>query len=112
VLITFYNQTDQARILAAVDTGGNATANAVLLLSDEAIAWLVDGQHRRDAITLLKSQSRIDEDFPVPIKLMLGFDRLDEAKQFFYINSQAKNVATDLTAELLQRMARQDEGCR
>ena len=41
---------------------------------------------------------------------MLGFERLEEARQFFYINSQAKNVPTDLTAELLQRMARQDEG--
>ena len=110
VLITFYNQTDQARIQAAVDTGGNATANAVVLLGDEAVAWLVDGQHRGGAIRLLKSQSRIDEDFPVPVKLMLGFGRLDEVKQFFYINSQAKNVPTDLTAELLQRMARQDEG--
>lgn len=110
VLITFYNQADQARIQAAVDTGGNTTANAILLLGDEAVAWLVDGQHRGGAIKLLRSQSRIDEDFPVPLKLMLGFERLDEAKQFFYINSQAKNVPTDLTAELLQRMARQDEG--
>jgi DGQHR domain-containing protein len=109
VLITFYNQADEARIQAAVDTGGNATATAVLLLDDEAVAWLVDGQHRGGAIRLLKSHSRIDDDFPVPVKLMLGFDRLDEAKQFFYINSQAKNVPTDLTAELLQRMARQDE---
>ena len=110
VLTTFYNQADEARIQAAIDTGGNATANAVLLLGDEALAWLVDGQHRGGAIRLLKTQSRIDEEFPVPVKLILGFERLEEAKQFFYINSQAKNVPTDLTAELLQRMARQDEG--
>jgi DGQHR domain-containing protein len=110
VLITFYNQADEARIQAAIDTGGNATANAVLLLSDEATAWLVDGQHRGGAIRVLKTQSRIDEEFPVPVKLILGFERLEEAKQFFYINSQAKNVPTDLTAELLQRMARQDDG--
>jgi DGQHR domain-containing protein len=110
VLITFYNSADEARIQAAIDTGGNATANATLLLGDEAIAWLVDGQHRGGAIKLLKAQARMDEEFPVPVKLMLGFDRLAEAKQFFYINSQAKNVPTDLTAELLQRMARQDEG--
>jgi DGQHR domain-containing protein len=110
VLITFYNQADEARIEAAVDTGGNTTANAVLLLGDEAIAWLVDGQHRGGAVKLLRAQSRIDEEFPVPVKLILGFQRLEEAKQFFYINSQAKNVPTDLTAELLQRMARQDEG--
>ncbi len=41
---------------------------------------------------------------------MLGFQRTEEIKQFYYINSQAKNVPTDLTAELLQRLARQDTG--
>lgn len=110
VLVTFYNNADEARVQAAIDTGGNATANATLLLGEEAIAWLVDGQHRGGAVRMLHTQSRIDPEFPVPVKLMLGFDRLEEAKQFFYINSQAKNVPTDLTAELLQRMARQDEG--
>lgn len=110
VVITYYNRADEARIQAAIDTGGNATAAAMLLLGDDAISWLVDGQHRGGAVKLLRTQSRIDPDFPVPVKLMLGFDRLEEAKQFFYINSQAKSVPTDLTAELLQRMARQDEG--
>ncbi len=40
----------------------------------------------------------------MPVKLILGFQRLEEAKQFFYINSQAKNVR-----RLLQWMARRDE---
>ena len=110
VLVTFYTTADEARVRAAVETGASTTANAVILIGDEAIAWLVDGQHRGGAIKLLRSQSRIDDDFPVPMKLMLGFPRAEEIKQFFYINSQAKNVPTDLTAELLQRMARQDEG--
>lgn len=42
------------------------------------------------------------------IKITLGFDLAGEIRQFNYINSQAKDVPTDLTAELLQRMARQD----
>jgi DGQHR domain-containing protein len=109
VVLTYFTDADEARVEAAIDTRSNATAVATLLLGDEAIAWLVDGQHRGGAIKLLKTQARIDPDFPVPIKLMLGFERLEEAKQFFYINSQAKNVPTDLTATLLQRMARQDE---
>lgn len=108
--VTYFTRADEARIAVAVESRGNATAAATLLLGDEAIAWLVDGQHRGGAIKLLKDQSRIDPDFPVPIKLMLGFERLEEARQFYYINSQAKNVPTDLTAELLQRMARQDAG--
>lgn len=108
VQLTFYSDADRARVMHAVTTGGNATANAVVLLSGEAVAWLVDGQHRGGAVKLLLSRKRIGDDFPVPLKIMLGFGRGEEIRQFYYINSQGKNVPTDLTAELLQRMARQD----
>ncbi len=108
VQLTFYSEADRARAMHAIKTSGNATANAVVLLSAEAIAWLVDGQHRGGAVKLLRNRNRIGDDFPVPMKIMLGFERAEEIKQFYYINSQGKNVPTDLTAELLQRMARQD----
>jgi DGQHR domain-containing protein len=110
VKITFYSDADRTRIMHAIETGGNATANATILLDEETIAWLVDGQHRGGAMRLLKDRKRLSDGFPIPIKLMLGFPRGEEIKQFYYINSQAKNVPTDLTAELLQRMARQDTG--
>jgi DGQHR domain-containing protein len=110
VQLTFYSDADRTRVMQAITTEGNATANAMVLLSDEAIAWLVDGQHRGGAVKLLLSRKRIGDDFPVPLKIMLGFGRAEEIKQFYYINSQGKNVPTDLTAELLQRMARQDTG--
>lgn len=110
VEITFYSDADKKRVLRATETGGNATANATVLFDDQVVAWLVDGQHRGASIKLLKARRRLDDDFPVPFKIMLGFGRDEEIKQFFYINSQAKNVPTDLTAELLQRMARQDSG--
>ena len=108
VKITFNTDSDWARVQYAVKRGSSTTANATMLLLDEAIAWLVDGQHRAGAIQLLRDRDRLSDDFPVPIKIMLGFPREEEMRQFFYINSQAKNVPTDLTAELLQRMARQD----
>jgi DGQHR domain-containing protein len=110
VQLTFYSDDDRARVMHAITTGGNATANAVVLLGDEAVAWLVDGQHRGGAVKLMLSRKRIGDDFPVPLKIMLGFGRAEEIRQFYYINSQGKNVPTDLTAELLQRMARQDSG--
>lgn len=110
VKITFYSDADRTRVMHAIETAGNATANATVLLDDKAVAWLVDGQHRGGAIKLLRGRKRLGDDFPVPFKIMLGFYRAEEIKQFYYINSQAKNVPTDLTAELLQRMARQDSG--
>jgi DGQHR domain-containing protein len=108
VQLTFYSDADRAQVMDAIATGGNTTANATVLLGTEAIAWLVDGQHRGGAVKLLLSRKRISDDFPVPLTIMLGFERTEELKQFYYINSQGKNVPTDLTAELLQRMARQD----
>jgi DGQHR domain-containing protein len=108
VQLTFYSDADRMRVMHAIETGGNATANAVVFLGDEAVAWLVDGQHRGGAMKLLISRGRLTDDFPVPMKIMLGFERAEEIRQFYYINSQGKNVPTDLTAELLQRMARQD----
>lgn len=108
VQLTFYSDADRARVMHAIKTGGNTTANAIVLLSDGAVAWLVDGQHRGGALKLLIGRGRLTDDFPVPMKIMLGFERAEEIKQFYYINSQGKNVPTDLTAELLQRMARQD----
>jgi len=108
VRLTFYSDADHTRVMQAIKVGGNTTANAVVLLSDGAVAWLVDGQHRGGAMKLLIGRKRLADDFPVPMKIMLGFERGEEIKQFYYINSQGKNVPTDLTAELLQRMARQD----
>ena len=110
VKIEFYSDADRTRVGEAIETGGNATANATVFLGEEAIAWIVDGQHRGGAVKLLRDRKRLGDDFPIPVKIMLGFERGEEIKQFYYINSQAKNVPTDLTAELLQRMARQDSG--
>ena len=108
IQIHFFTDADRRHALDATESGGSFTAVATLVLDEDAISWIVDGQHRSGAVNMLFSRGRLSEDFPVPIKIMLGFERKEEIKQFYYINSQAKNVATDLTAELLQRMARQD----
>ncbi|MFK0250053.1 DGQHR domain-containing protein [Amycolatopsis azurea] len=108
VEIEFHDEDDHEQILAAIESEGNYTATGTFVLDEKAIAWIVDGQHRSGAVKMLRDKDRLSDDFPVPVKIMLGFLRGEEIKQFYYINSQAKSVATDLTAELLQRMARQD----
>lgn len=108
VHIKFFSEADHKQVLEAIESGGSFTAASTLILDDEAIAWIVDGQHRSGAVKMLIDKGRLGDDFPVPVKIMLGFGRNEEIKQFYYINSHAKSVATDLTAELLQRMARQD----
>ncbi|MEU8178676.1 DGQHR domain-containing protein [Microbispora hainanensis] len=108
VQVEFQSEEDRERVREAIESSGSTTATGTLTLDDGAIAWIVDGQHRSGAVKMLTDKDRLSDDFPVPVKIMLGFGRNEEIKQFYYINSQAKSVATDLTAELLQRMARQD----
>jgi hypothetical protein len=47
-------------------------------------------------------------DFPVPVCLTLGLDSLDEMKEFFEVNTNAKSVKTDLAWALLREMAAED----
>ncbi|MFH8760224.1 DGQHR domain-containing protein [Streptomyces atroolivaceus] len=108
VMIEFSLDEDRQKVLAAIEEGGSCTAAGTITLDEKVITWIVDGQHRSGAVRMLSERNRLSDDFPVPVKLMLGFDRNEEIKQFYYINREAKSVPTDLTADLLQRMARQD----
>lgn len=108
VIIEFSSDEDRQKVLAAFEDGGSVTAAGTITLDEKVITWIVDGQHRSGAVRMLSERNRLSDDFPVPVKLMLGFDRNEEIKQFYYINREAKSVPTDLTADLLQRMARQD----
>lgn len=110
VHLDFQAGVDRELIRRAIEDGGNATANCTITLDEDVIVWEVDGQHRDGAVDVLAAKGRIAEDFPVPVKLLLGFERDQEIVQFFYINSQAKSVPTDLTAELVQQMASRDAG--
>ncbi|URN12059.1 DGQHR domain-containing protein [Streptomyces radiopugnans] len=108
VRLEFFSDSDREEVIEAAESGGSFTAAGKIILEEGATAWIVDGQHRSGAVRMLSERDRLSENFPVPCKLMLGFDRNEEIKQFYYINREAKSVPTDLTADLLQRMARQD----
>ncbi|MET9595676.1 DGQHR domain-containing protein [Streptomyces sp. NPDC006516] len=108
VVIEFSFDEDRQKVLAAIEERGSCTAAGMITLDESVTTWIVDGQHRSGAVRMLSERHRLRDDFPVPVKLMLGFDRNEEIKQFYYINREAKSVPTDLTADLLQRMARQD----
>lgn len=71
--------------------------------------FLVDGQHRMEALKLLVSKSE-DRwgDFEVPFSCMLGADEDEELKQFHIVNSTAKSVSTDLSLDLLKERAEGD----
>ncbi len=59
-------------------------------LPDEKFAWQIDGQHRVGAFELLTS------DLLVPVVLLAGLTRRNEAEKFNIINSKQKNVSASL----------------
>ena len=69
VRVSFYSEADKQRIEHAVASNGNAVAAASVLFTEEAKAWIVDGQHRTRAMRMLVEKGRLSEDFPVPFKI-------------------------------------------
>ncbi len=76
----------------------------MLHLTDEAL-WEVDGQHRCEG---LKAALEDDWDrfhgYSVPFVIGLGWDKNEEMRQFFVVNSTAKSVPTTIAYDLLAEL--------
>ena len=72
-----------------------------LTIPEGTTIYVVDGQHRRDGFREAIRRRQALRDFPVPAILMEGFDNVQEALQFYLINTKAKKVPTDLAGRLL-----------
>src|SRR2546422_4895481 len=73
----------------------------VLTIPDGATVYVVDGQHRQAGLAVVAKTRPSIREFPVPAILMEGFEMVDEALQFYLINTKAKKVPTDLSRRLL-----------
>ncbi len=76
--------------------------------------YVVDGQHRLEA---LKNAMDVDpdggwSDFMVPAVIFFGADKGVEMDQFHTVNSNAKNIKTDLALDLLKARAQKDDAFR
>jgi hypothetical protein len=76
-----------------------------LLLTDEAL-FVVDGQHRVEALIRLMER---DPDrwggFVLAATILIGANEMEEMEQFYVVNSTAKSVRTDLAFDLLKQQA-------
>lgn len=81
-----------------------------LFLDKSDDLFIVDGQHRIYGIRhAIEEFGRKDlENFPLPVVIMGGVDKIDEVKQFFIVNSTQKRVRTDLAERLLKMIASRD----
>ncbi|OBJ76036.1 hypothetical protein A5656_28000 [Mycobacterium gordonae] len=82
-----------------------------LVLNDRDKLYVVDGQHRVEALRrLLEEDHERWADVEIPIGCMLGATEREEIRMFYVVNSTAKSVRTDLAYDLLKQQAECDPG--
>lgn len=72
----------------------------VLTIPDDLRLWVVDMQHRLEGIKLAHSKGALGN-FSVPVLITEGLKNVEEAAQFYVINTKAKKMGVDLTRRLL-----------
>lgn len=100
---------DEKGYYDAVENKLNWIGMGEIVIPSAVRVWVYDGQHRSGAIdTLVDIRSDAFADFPVPVSLTLGLNGVEEMKEFFEVNNNAKSVKVDLAWELLRKMAEDD----
>src|SRR5579864_2144933 len=80
-----------------------------LRLHDSELLYVVDGQHRVEALNrLVQTEPTRWSPFEIPFVCMLGATEREEMEQFYVVNSTAKSVRTDLALDLLRQRAETD----
>jgi len=72
-----------------------------LTIPDGVNVWVVDMQHRMKGLIEAKEGGLIRGNFPFPIVITEGLGHIDEAAQFYIINTKAKKMKVALTRRLL-----------
>lgn len=75
-----------------------------LTIPDDEPLWLIDGQHRVEALRMIKTEDPSFADYPLSVSIMNLQDVFDEMLHFYIVNKRQKAVPTDLAYRNLQRM--------
>jgi DGQHR domain-containing protein len=70
--------------------------------------WIIDGQHRLEALERAMAEDPIFENYPIPVTMFAFSDPelYNEMRQFYIHNSRVRSVPVDLVWRLLQKMYR------
>jgi len=66
--------------------------------------WVIDGQHRIEALKRAIARNRDFEEYPVIVSILRLPDRFDEMLLFYIVNRRQRGVKTELVYRHLQRM--------
>lgn len=92
----------------ARDTHLESRNGATYLSLNGETLYVVDGQHRIEALCRMVETDARWANFEIPFVCMLGAPEQEEMEQFYVVNSTAKSVRTDLALDLLKQRAESD----
>ena len=75
-----------------------------LIIPDNEKLWIVDGQHRLEALKRATSLRPEFAEYPVPVTIMDLDNRFEEMLLFYIVNSRQKRIPTDIAYRHLQSM--------
>jgi DGQHR domain-containing protein len=81
----------------------------MLSIPDDEKLWIVDGQHRLEALKRASSIKPELEKYPVPVTIMDLNDKFDEMLLFYIVNSRQRRIPTDIAYRHLQSMVEKVE---
>lgn len=92
--------TAEKKISANIEQG-------VLHIDDNVTLWIIDGQHRIEALKRASSEHPELEDYPLPVCIMNLNEKFDELVHFYIVNSRQKKIPTAIAYRHMQRMYEQ-----
>ncbi len=66
--------------------------------------WVIDGQHRVEALRLAMDRNADFEDYPVIVSILQKPAKFEELLLFYVVNRRQRGISTDLVNRHLQRM--------
>lgn len=78
-----------------------------LEIDDSEKLWLLDGQHRVEALRRAKATNSKFENYPVVVSILHLPNRFDELMHFYLVNRRQRRVPIDLVNKHLQQMLRE-----
>lgn len=74
---------------------------------DDVTLWIIDGQHRIEALKRASSERREFEQYPLPVSIMNLSNKFDELVHFYIVNTRQKKISTAIAYRHMQRMYEQ-----
>lgn len=75
-----------------------------LTIPDDETLWIIDGQHRLEALKRAMAQKPEFAEYPLPVSILNLSDKFSEMLHFYIVNSRQRKIPTDLVYKHLQVM--------